>query len=146
MTETETEVTQADRENSWPYRPTCYKVDDYTDWMAGKYDMSATIIKGFARHRTQSAAHNVPVLLEAHFKRMQEACANYVEPTTYIARHPVGELCKWNTEFPEPDKHQSIDGALARTRRRDQAFINDIIYMLDGPEQRAAIAQAQEPE
>jgi len=92
--------------------------------------------------RTHAAAQNVPVLLEAHFKRMQEACANYLEPTTYIARHPVGELCKWNTEFPEPDKHQSIDGALATTRRRDQAFISGMIYMMDGPEQRAAIAQA----
>ena len=84
-------------------------------------------------------ATDVAALVE-HFRRMIEACANYVEPTTYIARHPTGELCKWNTEFPEPRKHQSIDGALATTRRRDQAFISDMIYMLDGPEQRAALA------
>lgn len=88
---------------------------------------------------THPPATDVAALVD-HFRRMIEACANYVEPTTYIARHPTGELCKWNTEFPEPDKHQSIDGALATTRRRDQAFISDIIYMLDGPEQRAALA------
>lgn len=44
-------VEAVDREAAWPYRPSCYKVDDYTDWMAGKYDLSAAIIKGFARHR-----------------------------------------------------------------------------------------------
>ena len=30
--------------------------------------------------------------------------------------------------------------ALAKTHRRDKAFIMDMIYMLDGPEQRAALA------
>jgi len=44
-------VEAVDREAAWPYRPSCYKVDDYTDWMAGKYDLSAAIIKGFTRHR-----------------------------------------------------------------------------------------------
>ena len=45
------EVTQADRLAAWEHRPSCYKVDDYTNWMAGKYDFVAAIIKGFAAHR-----------------------------------------------------------------------------------------------
>ena len=50
------EVTQEDREAAWGHRPSCYTVDDYTDWAAGKYDFSATIIKSFTRHRLASVA------------------------------------------------------------------------------------------
>jgi hypothetical protein len=53
--------------------------------------------------------------LQAHFKKMQAAAASYLEP------RPVdpGQL----TEDP------------------DGAFISQMIYMLDGPEQRAAEAE-----
>jgi Restriction alleviation protein Lar len=81
----------------------------------------------------------------AHLKRMIAAAANYVEPTTYIARHPdTGRLgdCQWVREFPEPDNHQSAEGKAATRQRRDQAFIRDMLYMLDGPEQRAAMLAA----
>lgn len=81
--------------------------------------------------------------LREHFARMMEAAANYVEPTTYIARHPdYGMLgpCKFNTEFPEPTEHHADSAKADIKARRDQAFIRDMIYMLDGPEQRAAIA------
>ena len=44
-------VEAVDREAAWPYRPSCYKIDDYSDWMAGNYDLAATVIKGFAHHR-----------------------------------------------------------------------------------------------
>lgn len=80
--------------------------------------------------------------LRQHFQRMMDAAANYVEPATYIARHPdldrIGD-CKWVREFSEPDQHASDRGRTETSRRRDQAFINDMIYMLDGPEQRAAL-------
>ena len=49
----------------------------------------------------------------AHLLRMMEAAANYIEPTTYLARHPhdngIG-LCEWNTKFPEPSEHQTEEG------------------------------------
>jgi len=81
--------------------------------------------------------------LAAHFTRMMEAAANYLEPTTYHARHPdlsrVGD-CKWVREFPEPNQHQSDSGKAEAKCHRDQAFISDMIYMLDGPEQRAALS------
>lgn len=84
-------------------------------------------------------------LLE-HFTRMMEAAANYVEPTTYVARHPnVDALgaCKYNTEFPEPEESHAEEAKQAIRQRRDQAFIRDMIYMLDGPEQRAALNARQ---
>lgn len=81
--------------------------------------------------------------LHDHVRKMQEACANYIEPATYIARHPdtskLGE-CAWVREFPMPDQHASEQGAAETNARRDQAFIRDMIYMLDGPEQRAAMS------
>ena len=79
-----------------------------------------------------------------HFTRMQDAAANYVEPTTYVARRPVDKgvgLCKWNTEFPMPEPTHAPEAVASITTRRDQAFINDMIYMLDGPEQREAQAK-----
>lgn len=81
--------------------------------------------------------------MREHLTGMMEAAANYVEPTTYIARHPdlstIGD-CLWVREFPEPDQHQSVTGKYETRNRRDQAFICDMIYMLDGPEQRAALS------
>lgn len=90
----------------------------------------------------EEAASRIEVL-SAHFARMMEAAASYIEPTTYIARHPnVGLMgpCKFNTEFPEPDELHAESAKRDIKARRDQAFIHDIIYMLDGPEQRAALS------
>ena len=83
----------------------------------------------------------VGITLRQHFQNMMDAAANYLEPTDYVARHPVvNEIgrCLWNTVFPENHPNQSQEGAERTKHRRDQAFINDMIYMLDGPEQRAA--------
>lgn len=83
--------------------------------------------------------------LLAHVRKMQEACANYIEPTTYIARHPdTGKIgdCAWVREFPMPDQNASDHGKAEANARRDAAFIRDMIYMLDGPEQRAAMLPA----
>jgi len=85
------------------------------------------------------------VALLAHVRKMQEACANYIEPTTYIARHPdTGKIgdCAWVREFPMPDQNASDHGKAEANARRDAAFIRDMIYMLDGPEQRAAMLPA----
>ena len=81
------------------------------------------------------------VELRKHFQRMMDAATNYIEPAVYIARHPQGERCPHNTHFPEPDAHDSSTNAENKKRRRDRAFINDMLYMLDGPEQRAALAK-----
>lgn len=81
-------------------------------------------------------------ILRAHFTRMMEAAANYLEPTTYVARHPQHGLngsCRFTTEFPMPDENHSDCAKADINGRRDQAFIRDMIYMLDGPEQRAAL-------
>jgi len=97
----------------------------------------------------RSPAPVVDGKLLAHFTRMQEAAANYVEPTTYVARHPVDSgtgLCKWNTEFPMPEPTHAPEAVLSINARRDQAFINDMIYMLDGPEQREAQTEATRPQ
>lgn len=61
----------------------------------------------------------MPTLAE-HFRQMQGMCARYLEPQPYVAGN----------------------GMIAQARNdatmRDKLFIADMIYMLDGPEQRAA--------
>ncbi|MBY8333158.1 hypothetical protein [Qipengyuania pacifica] len=51
------EVTQADREAGWLYRPSCYKEDPETKawWMEGGYDRAGGVPnQAFARHRTEA--------------------------------------------------------------------------------------------
>lgn len=58
--------------------------------------------------------------LHAHFRAMQNMAAQYLEPGPYTDR----------------------DGKRHVTNQRAQeAFISDMIYMLDGPEQRDAEEQ-----
>lgn len=98
------------------------------------------VLQAFAKRRLASTGVDVP--LREHFTRMMEAAANYVEPTTYIARHPHQSLigpCRFTTEFPMPDANHTVSAKIDILTRRDQAFISDMIYMLDGPEQRAAL-------
>ncbi|GFM29287.1 hypothetical protein [Novosphingobium sp. PY1] len=49
-------VTEEDREAAWPHRPSCYQMHDRTDWMAGKYDKAAPVIRDFAAHREAARA------------------------------------------------------------------------------------------
>lgn len=68
-------------------------------------------------------------LLREHMKRLQSKAAEYIEPDVY---HSL-------------DKHETTANAkedAANPARRDILFVNDIIYLLDGPEQRAAEADA----
>lgn len=55
--------------------------------------------------------------LPKHFERMQEMAARYLEPGPYVASDGI--------------PFESEEGQL-------RAFVSDMIYMLDGPEQRKA--------
>lgn len=69
------QVTQADRDAVWPYRPNCYKVHDYTDWMAGKYDNVAKVIQAFAAHRTKAEqARGDVVAFQNGVDKWMDAC------------------------------------------------------------------------
>jgi len=55
--------------------------------------------------------------LQAHFARMQEMASRYLEPGPYVDRDGV----KWKSRAAQ-----------------HVGFINDMLYSLDGPEQREA--------
>lgn len=57
---------------------------------------------------------------------------DYLAPDTYKARFPR-ENIPWHSDFPMPDKHHSEAGADQVNRRRDQAFIRDVIHLQDNP-------------
>jgi hypothetical protein len=63
--------------------------------------------------------------LLAHFKRMQVQVASYLEPAQYVPFH--GGPCQLNMNAAEEKGR----------------FIEDMIYMLDGPEQREAQTEAE---
>lgn len=111
----------------------------YGTAMASAYSRAADMVNILAA--LEQAGE--PVGLMRHFNRMMEAAANYLEPTTYHARHPntaqIGD-CAWVREFPMPEASHSLIAAKSINDRRDKAFINDMIYMLDGPEQREAMS------
>lgn len=64
--------------------------------------------------------------LLAHFKRMQEMATMYLIPEAYTDRD--GRVAEFEGEAAV---------------LRNELFINDMIYMLDGPEQREAQALAE---
>lgn len=64
--------------------------------------------------------------LEAHFEKMQEMATRYLMPEPYIDRDGNSSKVAIGSDKPV----------------RDAMFANDILYMLDGPEQRAAQGQA----
>ena len=68
------EVTGADREAAWPFRPSCYKDNTLTreKWNDGVYDAVAPCIQAFARHRIATEADNLALLREAA-DRLEEA-------------------------------------------------------------------------
>jgi hypothetical protein len=69
------EVTHADREAAWRYRPACYLGQHYDPWLAAFYDDAAGIIKAFARHRIEATrASDARIAeLEAKVKRLEGA-------------------------------------------------------------------------
>jgi hypothetical protein len=64
-------------------------------------------------------------LLE-HFKRMQEMASRYLDPEPYARTYP--------NPSPKPAETVSLS---------TDFFISDMLYMLDGPEQRESQAQAE---
>lgn len=60
-----------------------------------------------------------------HFKKMQTCVANYLPPESYT---------------PQFGEAAGLDSYPEGTSAKDDAFVNDMIYALDGPEQRAAEA------
>lgn len=60
--------------------------------------------------------------LEEHFKKMQEMATRYLIPEPYVDRDG-------NSSTVAIGSDQSV---------RDRLFANDMLYMLDGPEQREA--------
>lgn len=56
-----------------------------------------------------------------HFKRMQDMATRYLQPEVYV----------------------DLEGREQTDSFKADAFVDDIIYMLDGPEQREAQAQAE---
>ena len=74
-----------------------------------------------------------------YFKKMQEAAANYIEPTTYKKRFPK-DSSKHSTEFKMPHEHHAVSQKHIEEVKRDRAFIDDIIYFLDCPEERRILS------
>jgi hypothetical protein len=126
-----------------------YGRQDYRFYMEpvdATLDEAVQAVEDSARFATRPlpAQGTVAWTMRTLFRAMQEACANYIEPTTYIARFPAESTLR-ATEFAEPHPLNSDVQKRVMKERRDTAFINDIIRMLDGPEQREAEAFASPP-
>lgn len=50
-------ITRADRQEAWPFRPSCYTEQARPFWLDGEYDICAPVIQAFARHRQ---SHSLP--------------------------------------------------------------------------------------
>ena len=65
--------------------------------------------------------------------KMQGAVRDYLMPETYVRKAPGG-TCRHDSEVDMP-AHNHADSAVAMiNRKRDQMFINDMIYFLDSEE------------
>lgn len=72
--------------------------------------------------------------VRAHIQKMQSYVREYLEPGPYVAKHGKGGM------FNEPHPHQDEAHAYFMRQQMREAVLNDLIYMLDGPEERAALA------
>lgn len=92
-----------------------------------------------AVYASPPAAVQEPVAVKAllsHFEKMQRMASMWIAPDTYVATFPNEENV-FNSVFGVPEPLHSAQARAAISKRRDDAFISDIIRMLDGPEQRA---------
>ena len=88
---------------------------------------------------------NTPDLLLELVHKMQGAASSYLEPATYVQRRPGGDS-DYDRQVRMPAWNQAEDTARDIEAKRSAMFINDLIYMLDGPEQRAAEAAHTRPQ
>lgn len=66
-----------------------------------------------------------------HFKAMQAMATAYLMPETYVDRE--------GRRYPEPDNNHTENIRQELRSEMAKAFANDMVYMLDGPEERAAL-------
>jgi|HubBroStandDraft_1064217.scaffolds.fasta_scaffold27520_5 hypothetical protein len=93
---------------------------------------------------TQSPARDAVDLLVQHVRKMQEMAARYLEPATYSVAFPRNNTL-WESKVEMPKEYDSEDNRQNKMERRTNAFVNDILRMLDGPEERAAFAALTTP-
>lgn len=84
---------------------------------------------------TPPAAPTDNTALVEHVKKMQSYVQEYLEPGPYVAKHGKGGT------FDEPHPHQDEAHAYFMRQRMREAVLNDLIHMLDGPEERAALSR-----
>jgi hypothetical protein len=72
-----------------------------------------------------------------HIRKMQGYIQEYLEPGPYVAKHGNGGT------FSEPHPHQDEAYAYFMRQQMREAVLNDLIHMLDGPEERAALAEIE---
>jgi hypothetical protein len=68
---------------------------------------------------------------------MQGYVQEYLEPGPYVAKHGNGGT------FSEPHPHQDEAYAYFMRQQMREAVLNDLIHMLDGPEERATLAEIE---
>ena len=74
--------------------------------------------------------------VRALVEKMQRYVCEYLEPGGYVQKH--GD--KAGQTFNDPHQHQSEGYAYFMRNEARKAILNDLIYMLYGPEQREALA------
>jgi hypothetical protein len=114
----------------------------YGVWIGGKLSACAKSYRdSFPLYSAppSPAAVQEPVAVKVlllHFEKMQRMASMWLAPDTYVASFPKEENA-FNSVFGVPEPLHSPQARAAINKRRDDAFISDIIRMLDGPEQRA---------
>lgn len=71
----------------------------------------------------------------SHIRKMQGYVQEYLEPGPYVVKHGKGET------LHEPHPHQDEAYAYFMRQQMREAVLNDLIHMLDGPEERATLAE-----
>jgi hypothetical protein len=72
-----------------------------------------------------------------HIRKMQGYVQEYLEPGPYVAKHGNGGT------FSEPHPYQDEAYAYFMRQQMREAVLNDLIHMLDGPEERATLAEIE---
>jgi hypothetical protein len=90
--------------------------------------------KNFQRAK---AAKNKLEKVLSHIRKMQGYVQEYLEPGPYVVKHGKGET------LHEPHPHQDEAYAYFMRQQMREAVLNDLIHMLDGPEERDTLADIE---